>query len=457
LALVRSSDYRSGDYRARSFWLEQASASYSENAALEGMVRADVLIIGGGFTGVSTAYHLKKARPGLRVVLLESEVIGFGASGRNAGFAMTLFGLTLSLTTTRFGKQKALEAHRYMERAVGYVGELVRARNLQCDYEYPGFLRVATTPTYIRRIQAELELAHALGIEGVDWIEANELRTLVDSPTFLGAWREPHCALLNPARLVRELKRIAIAQGVEIYEHSPVTNLEFTQPIRAQTPHGAVETDKLLLATNAFSAQIAQLRTRQCPIHTYIVLTEPLNAAQMDSVKWRGRQGIEDARNLVHYYRLTPDNRLLMGGGDAHYFHNNQVGVDKHVPTFEQLQYFIAETFPGLRGIRITHRWGGAISATLDMAPAISYLGGDRRIIYSVGCMGHGVALSILNGQTISDLLNEQRSDLSEVFFVDRRVTPLPSEPFRTPLAQGIIGMLRTQDRFDERGGLGAM
>jgi glycine/D-amino acid oxidase-like deaminating enzyme len=443
------------DYRAKSFWLEQASSGYVESPALEGMVRADVLIIGGGFTGLSSAYHLKREHPGLRVVLVESDVVGFGASGRNAGFAMTLFGPTFGTTALRFGRQRAVEAHRYMEHAVSYIGELVRARNLSCDYEYPGFLRVATTPAYARRIQAEIELARSLGIDGIEWIDAESTRARVDSPTYLGAWHEPHCALINPARFARELKRVALTAGVEIYERSPVTNLEFGAPIRAQTPHGAVEADKLVLATNAFSAQFPLLRARQCPVHTYIVLTEPLNAAQLDSIGWRGRQGVEDGRNLAHYYRLTPDNRLLAGGGDARYFYGNQTGVDKHLPTFERLQQFVAETFPGLRGLKITHRWGGAISATLDLAPALGYVGADRRVVYSVGCMRHGVALSTLNGVTISDLIMERRSELTDVFFVNRRTVPLPPEPLRMPLANGILGVMRAQDAFDERKGLG--
>ena len=127
------------DYRAKSFWLEQASANYIENPPLEGTARADVVIIGGGFTGVSTAYHLKKTQPGLRVMLLESDVIGYGASGRNGGFAMTLFGLTLGITALRFGKQRAREAHAYMKRAVTHVGDLVRDNQINCDYEYNGF------------------------------------------------------------------------------------------------------------------------------------------------------------------------------------------------------------------------------------------------------------------------------------------------------------------------------
>jgi glycine/D-amino acid oxidase-like deaminating enzyme len=442
------------DYRAKSFWLEQVNATYVESRSLEGMVRADVVIIGGGFTGISSAFHLKKAYPALRVVVLESNVVGFGASGRNAGFITTLFGQSLSLTMRRFGKQKTLQAYRYMEQAVNYVEDLIQARDLDCDYERPGLLRVATTPAYVQRIQHEVALAQSLGISDFRWINAAELRETVDSPTYLGAWQQPNSALLNPARLVRELKRVAVSMGAEIYEHSPVTNLELNMPIRAQTPAGAVEADQVVIATNAYSAQFPQLHAKQFPIHTYIVLTEPLNDAQLDSLRWQKRQAVVDARNLMHYYRLTPDNRLLVGGGDAYYFYNDEMGVDKHASTFDHLERFISITFPGLRGIKITHHWGGPISATLDMTPVLGYVG-DQRAIYTAGCMGHGMALAILNGQTISDMIGQQHTELTDTFFVGRPVLPLPSEPLRTPLANGILRFMRVRDALDERNGLG--
>ena len=443
------------DYRVKSYWLEQSSASYAESPTLEGMLRADALIVGGGLTGISTAYHLKKANPGMRIVVLEAEVVGFGASGRNAGIVSTQFGLSLQMTARRFGSQKALQAHRYMERAVDYVGELARAHALRCDYEPAGYLRVATTPVYAQHIRREMALAQTLGIEGIEWLGASAARALLDSPTCLGAWRESRGALVNPVEFARELKRIAVGLGVEVYERSPVTNLEFTAPVRAQTPHGAVEADKLVLATNAFTAQFAQLRSRQLPLHTYIVLTEPLNAAQLDGIGWQGRQGVSDARNLAHYYRLTPDNRLLAGGGDARYFRGNQTGVDTYTTSIERLQWFIAETFPVLHGLRITHRWGVPVSATLDMAPIIGVIGRDRRIVYSVGCMGRGVALATLNGLTISAMIGETRAEQTEPFFVNRSALPLPPEPLRAPLAHGILGLMRAQDAYRERNGLG--
>jgi glycine/D-amino acid oxidase-like deaminating enzyme len=443
------------DYRAKSFWLEQASARYIESPALEGLVRADVLIIGGGFTGISAAYHLKKNQPDLRVVLLEADVVGSGASGRSAGLVMPTFGLTYNLIALRFGTRILADAHRYAVRAVAYVGELAHMHDIACDYEPVGLLRVATTSAAARRLQQDMRLAQSLGISGMTWLDAAATRARLDSPTFLGAWHEPRGALVNPVGLLHGLKRLALSVGVEVYERSRVTNLEFAQPVRAQTPHGAVEADKLVLATNAFTAQFARLQSKQYAVYSYIMLTEPLSAAQLDSLGWLGREGIEDTRNLAHYYRLTSDNRLLVGGGDWQHYYGSKLSDVLHVPTYEHLERFTANTFPGLHGPRITHRWGGPVSITLDMNPAIGVIGAGQRIVYSVGCMGHGIATSILNGQTISDLISEQRTELTEAFFVNRTVLPLPPEPLRTPLANGILGVMRAQDEFDERNGLG--
>ena len=162
----------------------------------------------------------------MRIALFENEVIGFGASGRNAGFNMTLFGLTLSITALRFGKAKAREAHLYMERAVDLLQDLVEELNLDCDYEHPGFLRVATSEKYKKRIQHEIEFAHKLGLTGIDWIDKDQTREQVNSPMYLGAWWEPRCGILNPAKLSWSWAETIRPMGVEIYENTPVTELK---------------------------------------------------------------------------------------------------------------------------------------------------------------------------------------------------------------------------------------
>ena len=172
------------DYTTKSFWLGNSGA-YQENSPLKGDLKCDVVIVGGGFAGIATAYFLKKAEPTLSVAVLEAEVIGFGASGRNAGFAMTTFGLMMSLTQTFFGPDKTRQSHRYMERAVDLTGELVAEHHLDCDYERTGFLRIATTPAYVKRIREEVELVHSLGLEGVEWIDAKAVRQRVDFHPFI--------------------------------------------------------------------------------------------------------------------------------------------------------------------------------------------------------------------------------------------------------------------------------
>jgi glycine/D-amino acid oxidase-like deaminating enzyme len=439
----------SQSFSAKSYWL--SSREYVPGPSLCKDIDVDVAIVGGGFTGLSTAYHLKKAEPGLRIALLESEVIGFGASGRNGGFNMTLFGLTLGITALRFGRQKAREAHLYMEKAVDLLRDRVAELKLDCDYEHPGFLRVATSEKYRARILEEIELAHALGLHGIEWLEKDQLEQEIRSPLYLGAWWEPRCGILNPAKLAWSWKEVISDTGVAVYEKSPVMEIR-RQPgkITLAAADGRVRADKVVMATNAWSHFFPAMRRKQVPVWTHIVLTEPIGEKTFAEIRWQNRQGIEDARNLVHYYRLTADNRLLMGGRDVSVAASyDDMDHDANPVTFAGLKEDVRQLFPALKHIRFTHEWGGPVSVPLDMAPALGYLG-DKNVVYSLGCVGHGVSLTHLNGKTLSDMVLGRQTDLTDVFFVNRRTIPWPPKPLRSLAVKAILGYMHWEDRrFD--------
>lgn len=442
------------DYEEKSFWLATAGP-YQEEPPLDGDTDIDVAVIGGGFCGLSTAYYLKRANPSLSVAVLEDRVVGYGASGRNAGFAMTLMGLSLEVTALRFGKEKAKQAYQFGRRAVDHIGQLVDAHGIDCDYERPGILTVATNAGQAKRLQKEIRLAEEIGIEGLDWFGQDKTRSLVDSPAYVGARWEEHCALINPAKFIRGMKRVAMAAGAQVYERTPV--LEFRRgkrPLRLQTPKGLVRAGKAVFATNAFSARFPQLENKQFPVFTYIILTEPLRPEVLGQIGWSGRQGIEDARNLIHYYRLTADNRLLFGGRDALYYFGGPLDRDRNAAIFRGLEEDMLRTFPQLHGVRIEYRWGGPVSVPMDFFPAMGYLAEDRRVAYSLGCVGHGVAMMNLAGQIMRDLILEQDTELTDLFFVNRRVIPLPPEPLRFMMGQALRAGLKAADAWDARSGV---
>jgi len=439
------------DYETKSFWLATAGP-YTESPPLDTDTRVNVAVIGGGFCGISTAYYLKRADPRLNVAVLEDRVVGFGASGRNAGFAMTLMGLTLETTALRFGKDKARQAHDFGHMAVDHIGQLVDTHGIDCDYEKPGLLTVATNPGQAKRLQKEIALAEELGIHGLRWLDAAETRSQVDSPTYIGARWEEQCALINPAKFVRGMKDAAVAAGVHVYERTPV--LEFKagkNSLKMQTPGGTLRADKAVFATNAFSARFPQLSAKQFPVFTYIVLTEPLSPQKLASIGWKNRQGIEDARNLIHYYRLTADNRLLFGGSDAMYYYNGPLDRDRNPAVFRRLEADLVRTFPTLADVKIEYRWGGPVSVPLDFFPAMGYLGSDKRVAYSLGCVGHGVAMMNMAGQIMRDLILEQETSLTGLFFVNRNVIPLPPEPLRFALGEAMRGSLKALDAWEAR------
>lgn len=439
---------------APSLWLAEYG-DYHPEPALAGDLQVDAAVIGGGFTGLATAIALKRHEPSLEIAVLEAKTIGYGASGRNGSFAMTVIGLGFGTTAMLRGKGFLRRAHSYMERCVDELERFIDEAQLNCDKLRPGFLRVATTPSYVKRLQKQVELMESLGFEGISWIDARATRAMVDSERYLGAMWEPRLLLVDPVKLVREQKRYAVQLGVRVFENSPVlATAQTAGPEPAQrllTPNGSVTTHRLAFATNAYSHLFMQLDRLQVPAFTYMISTEPLSTDQLAPIGWQGGQGIEDARNLIHYYRLTPDRRIVLGGGPVGLSANGNLDRDSDEQAWRHLEQYLHWLWPHLSDVAITHRWGGPFSVTLDLTPALGYVGGNQSAVYALGCIGHGVSMSYLNGEVLAELLlADGRGLATECPFVNRNVIPWPREPLASIAEHAIRGYLRAEDAFYE-------
>ena len=420
--------------------------------ALSSDISVDVAVIGAGYTGLAAAYHLKCAEPALEVAVLEAETCGFGASGRNAGFVMTLFGASLGQMVAQHGKARMHAAHEFMQGAIDALAATIAGHKLDCDFERSGFLKVATAPAYVARIRKEIATVESMGVEGFEWLDADAVRERVNSPTFLGGCYEAGCGLINPVKWVDALRRIAVAKGARLFEGTRVETVQREGgSFRLTAARGTVRAQKVVFATNGYTHLIPGMRFKQIPAFAYIIATEPLSQEQRAALRWAGREGLEDARNFMHFFRLTPDNRLLAGGGPGVVPFAGNMHHDASPKAWAHLASFIATTFPVLRGIRITHRWGGAFSVTLNSTPQIGTLHGGAAV-YSVGCTGHGVAMTHQNGAILADLVLGRRTELSELWFVNRRSLPFPPEPLRFLGTKAVTGMMALDDWWCERG-----
>jgi glycine/D-amino acid oxidase-like deaminating enzyme len=431
-----------------SIWAATAPP-YTPGPALQEDRAVDVAIIGGGFTGLTTAYELRRADPTLEVAVLEARDIGYGSSGRNGAFAMTVVGLGFGPTALIKGRDFLVRSHRYMVRAVETLDELIDREALDCDKIRPGFLRVATTDSYLRKVRKEVELMNGLGFDDIHYLDRDELRRRVHSSIHLGAMWEPRLVLVHPLKLVRAERDLALRYGARVYENTPVLRVRRGERFRLETPGGTVTAGKVVFATNAYSHLFPWIRRKQVPAFTYWLSTEPLSPEQLEPIGWQGREGVEDARNFIHVYRLTPDDRIIMGGGPVGFTFANSLHGDDGPAAWREIESHFRVTFPHLRDVRLTHRWGGPFSVTLDLTPAIGYVG-DPRAVYSLGCIGHGVSMTHLNAQTLRDLVLERESDLTRSPFVRRRVLPWPPEPFRSVMGLAMRGYLRLEDWLRE-------
>jgi glycine/D-amino acid oxidase-like deaminating enzyme len=421
------------------FWTTDAPGE--RDPKLEGTVQADLVIVGGGYTGLWTALRALDRDPDLRVVLLEARTIGWAASGRNGGFVES----SLTHGEENGRRRWPEELERLDELGMQNLDDIeatVARHGMDAEFERTGTLSVAIEPH-------ELEWLEGESTPDSVFLDEAAVRAEVASPTYLaGRWDRRTTALVHPAKLANELARVARERGVQIFEDSPVRALTDDG---VQTAAGQVKAAQTVLATNVFRSLLKRNRLMTVPVYDYVLMTEPLSRAQLDSVGWKNRQGLADLANQFHYYRRTADDRILFGGYDAVYHYGRRVKeeYEQRPASFERLASHFFTTFPQLEGLRFTHRWAGAIDTSTRFC---AFYGTARkgRVAYAAGFTGLGVAATRFAADVMLDLLAGEPTERTQLRMVRERPLPFPPEP---AAAIGINLTRWSLDRADHRQG----
>jgi glycine/D-amino acid oxidase-like deaminating enzyme len=442
------------DASPRSFWLDRADAP-DPRPPLEADTTADLVIIGGGFTGLWAAIQAKEEDPSRDVVMLEGEAIAFGASGRNGGFCDASLTHGLPNGIERFPTEIDTIEHMAAESFDG-LRETIRRFSIDCDWTSAGVLGVAREPHELDWLTSMVETGRRFGHDA-RVLDGEATRAEVNSPTYLGSFaRTDGSALVDPARLAWGLARAATELGVRIHEGTPATALNADGPgVAVSTPRARVRAHRAILATNAFPPLARQLKRYIVPVYDYVLMTEPLTEAQWSEIGWRNRQGLFDLANQFHYYRRTDDGRILWGGYDAIYHWRGRVdpALERRDATYALLARQFFETFPQLEGLRFSHAWAGAIDTcsrfTVFWGTA---LGG--RAAYAAGYTGLGVGATRFGGRVALDLVSGGRTERTALRFVQKKPVPFPPEPLRWIGIRLTTRALARADRRQGRRGL---
>jgi glycine/D-amino acid oxidase-like deaminating enzyme len=437
---------------SRSWWLREALAADPGAACppLEGRVRADVAIVGGGYTGLWTAFHLKQADPSVDVVLLESDICGGGPSGRNGGF---MYGLWEDFTALAdlFGMDAAAQIGHASERAVDFAAELFEKADIDIWFRRAGHLTVSTSPAFDDAIDEyrQLQVRDGFPPDLYQMLSPQEVAGRCRSPRFRAGVLQTRGATVQPARLVRGLRAMVLAAGVRIYEGTPAELVEGGKEVRIATPGGEVMADQAVLALNAWSNQIPEFRRSIMPRASHIVLTEPA-PDRLREMGWMGGEGIGDCRATLSYLRTTPDGRIAFGAATATPGRGAEGRMSSDAIWYRRIEERLVRWFPEFRGVGIDSVWGGPIDVSAHHVPFFGSMWGGN-VHFGMGFTGGGVGPCVLGGQILSSLALGRHDEFSSLPLVGLRSKRFPPEPFlRLGATLTLEAILRTDDAWED-------
>jgi putative aminophosphonate oxidoreductase len=439
--------------RHRSLWLREALAGeYPPAPPLAGATRADVAIVGGGFVGLWTAIRIKEHDPACDVAVLEADICGGGASGRNGGMVLSWWPKLSSLAKL-CGEEEAVRLAGASAEAVGELGEFAEANGIDCHYVRKGFLWTATAPAHVGVWEGVLRLCEAHGVDAFERLAPDEVARRAGSPVHLAGVLERGAATVQPALLVRGLRRVALERGVRIYEDSAMTGLDRGPPVALRTPNGLVAAEKLVVATNAWAGSLPGLRRSLVVVSSDIVATAPI-PDRLEEIGWTGGESVADSQMMVDYYRTTRDGRIVFGKGTAGVRWGGAIGVayDRDAARSAMVEAELRRYYPTLADVPIEYDWGGPIDRTPTSVPILGHLEGEEHIVYGVGWSGNGVGPSLLGGRILASLVLDHDDEWSRTPLVNRRLEHFPPEPVRFLGAKLVRAAVLRKERAEAAG-----
>jgi glycine/D-amino acid oxidase-like deaminating enzyme len=439
----------------RSWWLREALGAEGDPppaASASGAIEADVAIVGGGYTGMWTAYDLTERAPGVRVVILEQDICGGGPSGRNGGFVHPWWD-QLPLLVELHGEDRALEAARASEDAVQQIGAFCDRHGVDAWFVPAGYLQVSASPAQDGDWDRALGECRRLGVaDRYVELSSSEVQERCRSPRFRAGVLMPGGASVQPALLARGLRRVLLERGVTIHENTRVARIEPGDPVRLRTSDAVVTAPQVVLAMNAWAAGWPGFRTSLMTWGSYIVLTEPIRD-ELEALGWTGGEAITDSRFTVSYFRTTRDGRIAFGSGVGSAGFGGRIGAsfttDRRAA--ERAATGLRRIFPSLASVRIEDAWGGPIDISSDRLPAIGSRHGGR-VHFAHGYSGNGVGPSRLAGRVLAAILDGGTDPMARLAIVDAGARPFPPEPFRYIGARVVREALVRKDETEDAG-----
>jgi glycine/D-amino acid oxidase-like deaminating enzyme len=418
----------------RSLWLQEALALEPDAERVDplaGSHRADVCIVGGGYTGLWTALRIKELDPSVDVMLLEADICGGGASGRNGGLALGWWAKLDTLIQV-CGEDEGLRLAKAASAAVSEIGEFCRQHGIDAHFVQAGLLRTATTPLHADAFEASVRAVEARGLDVYQRLTPEEVQARAGSPVYVAGVLDKTAATVQPALLARGLRRVALAKGVRIFEKTPATELHQGNPPVVRTPRAAVAAEKVVLATNAWTDSFHEIRRSLIVVSSDMVATAPISD-RLRQIGWTGREAIADARLMVHYHQTTNDGRIAIGRGSGALAYLGRV-----TPTFngshrraETVVHGLHFLYPMLTDVPITHEWAGPIDRSRSGTLVFGKLGGNPRILYGVGYSGTGVAPSLLGGRILASTALDRTDEWATTRLNQGWLLLYPPEPVR--------------------------